>query len=140
MSMVLSTISFIASICDMTNMFLKANNFNRDLNWNVANVTSMNNMFMGAESFNKNIGQWNVANVKYMNSMFENAHSFNIDLSEWQLDNLLEQNNMFRFAVSFESNVPNKLTVSIDATQNVVISEVNGELDDLQEEWDYVNN
>ena len=63
--------------------------------WDTSKVTDMSNMFIDADNFNRDISSWNVSAVTTMFQMFRNAEKFNRNLSEWSVAGDLD---CFKFA------------------------------------------
>lgn len=95
-----------SSIMNMSNMFLGASNFNKDLSsWDTGNVTNMRYMFNGASSFNQQMGGWNTSKVTDMQNMFGGATAFNQPLNSWNTSKVLDMSGMFRNAINFNQNL-----------------------------------
>ena len=68
----------VASVADMTFMFMCAISFNGDLSkWDVSSVSDMAGMFHQVNAFNCDLSIWDVSSVTNMDDMFLNAVSFN---------------------------------------------------------------
>ncbi|HLR76781.1 MAG TPA: BspA family leucine-rich repeat surface protein, partial [Balneolaceae bacterium] len=101
-----ATTTCTSGITDMSNLFKRAYDFNRDISrWDVSNVTDMSYMFEMAYDFNQDISHWDVSGVKNMAGMFQQSRKFNQDISGWNVSKVTDMSYMFDRAYDFDQPI-----------------------------------
>ena len=96
----------IASLTDLSGMFMNAEIFNDDISgWQTRNATDMSAMFWGAHAFNIDISGWKTGKVTDMSTMFSGAKAFNQDIGGWRTHKVVNMSHMFDGAYAFNQDI-----------------------------------